>query len=161
MYWYSNDLLYVFTKGRFWHMKNKSLQQLHASSQNLEAIDIWKVACHPPSRCSGVQWLFLLEHHNFLSFKMRRANYNYIEIKTGLKGILERVSPRKNMSNASQNLFYIFITMSPSFRWSKASLEWFSLVKYCLQCSNFYWIKSIWLETVQIKFCIIFVALLN
>ena len=109
--------------------------------------------------CGGVRWLFLLEHHNFLSFKMRRANYNYIEIKTGLKGILERVTPWKNMSNASQNLFYIFITMSPSFWWSKASLEWFSLMKYCLQYSNFYWIKSIWLETVQnqiLYFCCTF-----
>ena len=47
---------------RLQHMKNKDVWlsfgiwktgvwQLHASSWNSEAIDRWKVACHPPSRC--------------------------------------------------------------------------------------------------------------
>ena len=31
-------------------MKNKGMQKLHASSRNSEAIDMWKVACDPPSR---------------------------------------------------------------------------------------------------------------
>ena len=33
------------------HMKNKGTQQLHASPQNSEAIDMRKVSNHPPSRC--------------------------------------------------------------------------------------------------------------
>ena len=33
------------------------------------------------------------------------TNYNEIEIKTVLKGILERVKQQKNMSKASQNVF--------------------------------------------------------
>ena len=33
------------------------------------------------------------------------TNYNQIEIKTGLKGILERVPLQKNMSKANQNVF--------------------------------------------------------
>ena len=35
---------------RLWHIKNKGVQQLHTLSQNSEAIDVWKIACHPPSR---------------------------------------------------------------------------------------------------------------
>ena len=31
-------------------MKNKGVGQVHASSQNSEAIDVWKVASQPPSR---------------------------------------------------------------------------------------------------------------
>ena len=49
--------------------------------------------------------LFVLEHHSFLSFTMRSTNYNQIENKTGLKGILEQVPPRTNTSKASQNGF--------------------------------------------------------
>ena len=32
----------------------------------------------PPSKyaCGGVRWLFLLEHHSFLSFTMKSTNYN-------------------------------------------------------------------------------------
>ena len=36
---------------------------------------------------------------------MRCTNYNQIEIKNGLKGILEVVPPRKNTGKASQNVF--------------------------------------------------------
>ena len=36
---------------RLRHMKNKGVRQSHASSQNSEAIDVWKVARHPSSRC--------------------------------------------------------------------------------------------------------------
>ena len=32
------------------------------------------------------------------------------EIKTGLKGILERVPLQKNMSKASQNVFFAFVS---------------------------------------------------
>ena len=52
-----------------------------------------------------MRWLFLLEHHSFLSFRMRSTNYNWIEIKTGLKRILERLPPGKNSSMASQKVF--------------------------------------------------------
>ena len=45
---------------------------------------------------------------------MRRTNYNETEIKTGLKGILERVPPGKSMGKASQNLFYVRISISQS-----------------------------------------------
>ena len=89
--------------------------------------------CMPPTReaCGGVRLLFLLEHHSFLSFTMKCTNYNYIEIKTGLRGILERVPPRKNTSKGSPNVFYVRITISQSSRWFKASLERFSRMKYC------------------------------
>ena len=36
---------------------------------------------------------------------MRSTNYNQIENKTGLKGILEQVPPQTNTSKASQNIF--------------------------------------------------------
>ena len=39
-----------YLKPRLQYMKNMGVQQSHASSQNSEAIDMWKVACHPPSR---------------------------------------------------------------------------------------------------------------
>ena len=45
-HWYFNN----FTPVRLRHMKNKSLRQSHASSLNSEAIDVWKVARHQPSR---------------------------------------------------------------------------------------------------------------
>ena len=45
---------------------------------------------------------------------MRSTNYDSVEIKTGLKGILERAPPRKNMSKASQNVFYICTVISQS-----------------------------------------------
>ena len=38
----------------------------------------WRVTSRtPPTKlaCGGVQWLFLLEHHSFLSFTMRNTNY--------------------------------------------------------------------------------------
>ena len=35
---------------RFRHMKDKSVRQSHASSRNSEAIDVWKITRHPPSR---------------------------------------------------------------------------------------------------------------
>ena len=45
---------------------------------------------------------------------MRRTNYNETEIKTGLKGILERVPPGKSTGKASQNLFYVHIAILQS-----------------------------------------------
>ena len=63
--------------------------------QNLEAIYVWKVARLLPNRRVVA----------CLSFKMRCTNYNQIEIKTGLKRILERVLPRKNTNKARQNFF--------------------------------------------------------
>ena len=41
------------TATRLRHKKNKGVQQLHASSRNSEAIDVWKVARIPPE---GVWW---------------------------------------------------------------------------------------------------------
>ena len=35
---------------RLRHMKNKGVRQSHASPWNSEAIDVWKVALHQPSR---------------------------------------------------------------------------------------------------------------
>ena len=35
---------------RLQQLKNKGAQQLHVSSRNIEAIDVWKVTHHPPSR---------------------------------------------------------------------------------------------------------------
>ena len=46
-----NNLTHVLVKlSRLQHKKKKGVQQSHASSRNSEAIDVWKVACHPPSR---------------------------------------------------------------------------------------------------------------
>ena len=56
---------------RLQHMKNKRMQQSHASSPNSQAMDVWKVARHPSSR-----WLFLLGNYSFLSCTMRSTNYN-------------------------------------------------------------------------------------
>ena len=36
---------------RLQHMQNKGVQQSDTSSWNSEAIDVWKVTHHPPSRC--------------------------------------------------------------------------------------------------------------
>ena len=47
---------------------------------------------------------------------MRCTNYNQIVNKTGLKGILEKVPPRKNMGKASQNVFWVKIAISQSSR---------------------------------------------
>ena len=104
-----NDTYYGKTKRYFClrHMKNKGVRQSHALPRNSEAIDVWKVARHPRSR-PVVLWLSLLEHLSFLYFTMRHGNYNQIKIKR----ILERVPPRKNMSNVSQNLFYVLIMIS-------------------------------------------------
>ena len=46
--WYS--FWYSFLSVRLPHMKNKGVRQSRASSRNSEATDVWKVACHPPSR---------------------------------------------------------------------------------------------------------------
>ena len=72
--------------------------------------------CTPPTKlaCGGMQWLFFLEHHSFLFFFLICMNYNYIEFKTGFKGILERVTVWKNMSKASQNVFYVRIAILQS-----------------------------------------------
>ena len=35
---------------KLWHMKNKGVWQSHASSRNSEAINVWTVERHPPSR---------------------------------------------------------------------------------------------------------------
>ena len=75
------------TRGRLRHIKNKGVQQSHASSRNLEAIDVWKVARHPPSR-------------------------------------------QKNMSKASQTVFYVCFKISRSSQWFKECLERFSRMKY-------------------------------
>ena len=78
-----------------------------------------------------MRWLFLLEQHSFLSFTMRCTNYNWIEIKTGLKGILESVPPGKNSRKTTQNVFYVYIAISQSLWWFKVSLERFTQMKYC------------------------------
>ena len=50
----NTDYLLVFYKTtcsyKLWHMKNKGVQQLHVSSWNSKAIDVWKVAQHPPRK---------------------------------------------------------------------------------------------------------------
>ena len=79
-------------------MKNKGVR-------NSEAIDVQKIARHQPSgrmvACNDYSF-----YNNIVFFlTMRCTNYNKIEIKTGLKGILEKVPPRKNARKASQNVF--------------------------------------------------------
>ena len=54
---------------------------------------------------------------------IKSTNYNWIEIKTGLKRILERAPLQKNASKASQKVFYVCIAISQSSRWVKAYLE--------------------------------------
>ena len=46
-------------------------------------------------------------------------------------------------------MFFTFVSRFHSLRWFKASLERFSRMKYCFYWSNLYWIKSVWLDTVQ------------
>ena len=76
-------------------MKNKGVQQLHASSWNSEAIDMWKVARHPPS-----SFVVVCDDYPFLNtivFFLLQWDVQTI-IKLKLKqtsGILERVPPQK------------------------------------------------------------------
>ena len=45
---------------RLQHMKNKGVRQSHTMSWNSEAIDVWKVARHPPSR-----WVVVCDDYSF------------------------------------------------------------------------------------------------
>ena len=77
-----------------------------------------------------------------------------------LKGILERVLPRKNTSKASQNVFYVCIAISKSLRWFKASSKRFSRMKYWFKWSNLYLIKSMTWSSTKLNM-LFFVAFLN
>ena len=65
---------------------------------------MWKVARHPLSRhvvaCDDYSF-----QNTIVSFTMKGTNYNEIEIKTVLKGILKRVPLCKNRGKANQNVF--------------------------------------------------------
>ena len=61
---------------------------------------------------------------------MRCTNYK-LKLKQASKGIPERVSLQKNTRKASQNVFYVDITISQSLQGFKASLEQFPQMKYC------------------------------
>ena len=140
-------------------MQNKGVRQANAWSQNSEAIDVWKVALHSPSRHVVVCDDYSLKN-TIVFFLLQWEVQTIIEIKTGLKRILERVPSRKNMSKACQNVFSVCIAISQNFRWFKASLERFLRRKYCFSWSNLYWIKSVWLDTVQNWILCYFVAFL-
>ena len=57
---------------RLWDQKSKIVQQSHASSWISEAIDVWKVACHPPSRhvvvCDGYSFTNTIVTQRYTNF---------------------------------------------------------------------------------------------
>ena len=73
---------------RLWYKKNKVVQQSHASPWNLEAIDLWKVARHPPSShvvaCEDysfkntiVFFLFKWGIQTIIKLKLKQASKEY------------------------------------------------------------------------------------
>ena len=72
---------------RLHHTKNRGVQQSHVLPQNLKAIDVWKVAHHPPSRCvvvcSDHFWktivFFLLEWdvQTIIKLKLKQASKEF------------------------------------------------------------------------------------
>ena len=73
---------------RLQHKQNKGVRQSHALSQNSEAIDMWKVSCHPPSRhveaCDDYTFknaivFFLLQWHvwTIIKLKLKQASKEY------------------------------------------------------------------------------------
>ena len=74
---------------RLQHVKNKGVRQSHALSQNSEALDMWKVVCHPPSRylvaCNDYSFyntifLFLLQQwdsQTIIKLKLKQASKEF------------------------------------------------------------------------------------
>ena len=112
---------------RLRHMKNKGVQQSHALSRNSEAMYIWKVARHPPNRCvvvyddysfKNTTVFFLLQWNAWviIKLKLKQASKEFHRPKIGVR---------------LAKCFSIRIAISQSTWWFKASLEWFSWMKYC------------------------------
>ena len=117
---------------RLRHKKIKGLRQSHTSSRNSEAIDMWKVARHPPSRrvvaCDDYSFkkaivFFLLQWdvRTIIKLKLKHASKEY----------QNKFHRKKNTRKAGQNIIYVYIAISQSSRWFKASLERFSRMKHC------------------------------
>ena len=51
-WWAGKSGFSFFKKGKYRlrHRKNKGVRQSYASSRNSEAVDVWKITRHPPSR---------------------------------------------------------------------------------------------------------------
>ena len=117
---------------RLRHMKNKGVRQSHVASLTSEAIDIWKVARDPPSRCVAA-WDDYSFYNTTVSFLLEW------DVRTIIKSKLEQASKEfqkefhceQNTRKASQNVFYVCIAISQSSRGFKASLERCSRMKYC------------------------------
>ena len=120
--------------------KTKACDNRTPRHKNSEAIDVWKVACERlhATHQVGVSWRTMIIPLRKLQFSFFYNEiyelYNWTEIKTGLKGIPERVSQQKSTRKASQNIFYVHIAISQISRWFKAFLERFLQTKY-----SFYW----------------------
>ena len=60
-------------------MKNKGVQQSHASSRNSEAIEVWKVTCNPPSG-RVVAWM-IIPFRTIVFFLLQREVQTIIKLK--------------------------------------------------------------------------------
>ena len=60
---------------RLWHQKSKIVWQSHASSWISEAIDVWKVTCHPPSRhvvvCNDYSFKNTIVTRRYTNYKLK------------------------------------------------------------------------------------------
>ena len=95
------------TATRLRHKKNKGVQQLHASSRNSEAIDVWKVARIPPE---GVWWCACDDYSlkNTIVFILLQWDVQTIiklKLKQTSKEYQKEFHRKKNMRKASQNVF--------------------------------------------------------
>ena len=99
--------------GRLRHKKNKGMQKSHASSQNSEAIDVWKVTCHPPNRhvVASDDYSF----KNTIVFILLQWDVQTIinfKLKEPSKEYQKEFHRKKNSRKASQNVFFIYIAIS-------------------------------------------------
>ena len=95
---------------RLRHKKNKGVRQSHTLSQNSEAIDVWKVARHPPRKrvvaCDDYSFkntivFFPLQWHEWtiIKLKLKQASKEY-QKEFQLKKIREMLA----------KMFFLFIS---------------------------------------------------
>ena len=98
-------MVMVCQGNRLWHIKNKGVRQSHASSRNSEAINVWKVTCHPPSRlaltCDDYSF------HSFLSFTMTSKSIIKLKLKQASKKLQKELHREKIRARLAK-LFFTF-----------------------------------------------------
>ena len=138
----SVHFLYQPANFRLCHKKNKGMQQFQNFQNFLsrisEAIDVWKVVRHTPSRhvvaCDDYSFkstivLFLLQWdiQTIIKLKLKQASKEY----------QKEFHCKKNTRKASQNVRKkIREKLAKISWWFKASLERFSWMKYCLNLTQ-------------------------